>query len=162
MLMLTADNLIAMYARNLYFIKANTAGLSHADSLTQPPVPGNCINWVVGHIVLYRNRVLKILGKPPVFDEVTTTRYARDSKPVLGDESGIGILEDMLDALEESQEQIAVAMKSLSPDDAQKAWTFGEFNMTAAEWMLFLLRHEAYHTGNLELLREVALAKRSH
>jgi hypothetical protein len=29
--------------------------------------------------------------------------------------------------------------------------------MTIAEWMLFLLRHEAYHVGNLELLREVAV-----
>ncbi len=72
---------------------------------------------------------------------------------------GIGILEDMLEALDESQIQIATAMKALSPDDAQKSWAFGEFNMTAAEWMLFLLRHEAYHTGNLELLREVVLAR---
>ncbi len=158
--MLTADNLIAMYARNLYFIKANTNGLSHADSLAQPPVPGNCINWVVGHILLYRNRVLKILGQPPAFDETTAARYARNSKPVLGDESGIGILEDMLDALDASQVQLAAAMLALSPDDTQKMWTFGEFNMTAAEWMLFLLRHEAYHTGNLELLRDVALAGR--
>jgi uncharacterized damage-inducible protein DinB len=33
--------------------------------------------------------------------------------------------------------------------------------MSAGEWMLFLMRHEAYHTGNLELLREIALTKRS-
>ncbi len=86
--MLTSDNLIAMYARNLYFIKTHTSGLTHADSLTQPPVPGNSINWVVGHITLYRNRALKILGQLPAFDETTAARYARDSKPVLGDESG--------------------------------------------------------------------------
>jgi uncharacterized damage-inducible protein DinB len=161
MLTLTADNLIAMYARNLTFIKDLTAGLTHADSLTQPPVPGNCINWVVGHILAYRNRLLKILGQPPIFDEVTANRYARESKPVLGDEPGISILEDMLIALDESQEQIAAAMKSLSTEDAQKAWAFGQLNMSAAEWMLFLLRHEAYHAGNLELLRQVALAKRA-
>lgn len=159
--MLTAANLTAMYARNLYFIKAHTAGLSHADSFAQPPVPGNCINWVVGHILLYRNRVLKILGQPPAFDEATAARYSRDSKPVMGDEPGIGMLEDMLHALDESQEHIAAAMRALSPDDAHKSWTFGEFNMTAVEWMLFLLRHEAYHTGNLELLREVALARKA-
>lgn len=156
--MLTADNLIAMYARNLAFIKDLTAGLTHADSLAQPPVPGNCINWVVGHILAYRNRALKILGQPPAFDEVTAARYTRDSKPVLGDEPGIGILEDMLQALGESQKQIAVAMKALGPDDVQTTWTFGQNTMNTAEWMLFLLRHEAYHTGNLELLRQVALA----
>ena len=159
--MLTADNLTAMYARNLVFIQAHTKSLTHADSLIQPPVPGNCMNWVVGHITLYRNRIFKILGQPPIFDEATTARYVRDSKPVLGDEPGIGILEDMLHALDESQSKLGAAMNALSPDDAQKPWSFGDLHMTAAEWMLFLLRHEAYHTGNLELLREVALAKRS-
>jgi uncharacterized damage-inducible protein DinB len=158
--MITADNLIAMYARNLTFIKDLTAGLSHADSLAQPPVPGNCINWVVGHILAYRNRILKILDQPPVFDEVTAARYARDSKPVLGDEPGIGILEDMLQSLDASQAHIAGAMKVLSPDAAQRAWTFGQNTMSAAEWLLFLLRHEAYHVGNLELLREAALSRR--
>jgi uncharacterized damage-inducible protein DinB len=157
--MITADNLTAMYARNLTFINDLTAGLTHADSLIQPPVSGNCINWVAGHILAYRNRILTILGQPPVFDEVTAARYARDSKPVLGDEPGIGILEDMLQLLDESQAQIAAAMKALSPDDAGQMWTFGQNAMTTAEWMLFLLRHEAYHVGNLELLRQVALSK---
>jgi uncharacterized damage-inducible protein DinB len=158
--MITADNLIAMYARNLYFIKTHTDGLTHADSLAQPPVPGNCINWVVGHILAYRNRILKVLGQPPIFDEVTAARYARDSKPVLGDEPGIGMLENMLQLLDESQAHVAAAMKALPPDDAGKMWTFGQNTMSAAEWMLFLLRHEAYHTGNMELLREVALSRR--
>lgn len=161
MLTLTTDNLIAMYARNLAFINDLTAGLTHADSLAQPPAPGNCINWVVGHILAYRNRILNILGQPPVFDEVTAARYACDSKPVLGDEPGIGILEDMLQTLDESQQKIATAMQALSPDDARKAWTFGQNTMSAAEWMLYLLRHEAYHVGNLELLRQVALVKRA-
>lgn len=159
--MITADNLIAMYARNVAFVKSLTDGLNHADSLAQPSVPGNCINWVIGHILVYRNRMMKILGQPLVFDEVTAARYVRDSKPVLGDESGIGIFEDMRHTLEDSQDKLAAALRTLSPDDAQRMWTFGEFNMTAAEWMLFLLRHEAYHIGNLEILRQVALAKRT-
>ena len=52
--MITAENLIAMYARNVLFIKQLTEGLTHIDSLAQPPVPGNCMNWVMGHIVAYR------------------------------------------------------------------------------------------------------------
>lgn len=159
--MFTVDNLIAMYARNLYFIKEYTKGLSHADSLAQPPVPGNCLNWVVGHILVYRNRILKIAGQPAIFDEGTATRYAANSKPILGDESGIGIFEDMLHTLDESQDKIAAVMRNMSAEDAGKTWAFGQLNMSAGEWMLFLLRHEAYHTGNLELLREIALATRT-
>jgi len=159
--MFTIDNLIAMYARNLHFINEYTKGLNHADSLTQPPVPGNCMNWVIGHILTYRNRILLITGQPALLAEVIGTRYAANSKPVLGDESGLGIFEDMLHALNESQDKIAAGMKSMSPEDAAKMWAFGQLNMSAGEWMLFLLRHEAYHTGNLEMLREVALAKRA-
>jgi len=158
--MLTADNLTAMYARNLTFIQTHMKGLTHADSLVQPPVPGNCINWVVGHIVHYRNRIFKILGASPIFDEATAARYARDSKPVLGDEPGISSLEDLLDALEKSQVKLGATMNALSPEAALKSWIFGDTTMSAIEWMLFLLRHEAYHVGNLELLRELALAKR--
>ena len=159
--MFTVDNLIAMYARNLHFIKEFTKGLNHADSLAQPPVPGNCMNWVIGHILTYRNRILQITGQPALLAEVIGARYVANSKPVLGDESGLGILEDMLHAIDESQDKIAAGMKCMSPEDAAKMWAFGQLNMSAGEWMLFLLRHEAYHTGNLELMREVALAKRA-
>ncbi len=119
--MFTIDHLIAMYARNVHFIKEYTKGLNHADSLAQPPVPGNCMNWVIGHILVYRNRILQIAGQPAAFDAVTAARYTANSKPVLGDEPGIGIFEDMLHTLDESQELIAAAMKSMSPDDARQA-----------------------------------------
>ena len=66
--MITAENLIAMYARNVLFIKQLTEGLTHVDSLAQPPVPGNCMNWVMGHIVAYRNRLSDMLGQPPALD----------------------------------------------------------------------------------------------
>jgi hypothetical protein len=159
--MFTVDNLIAMYARNLYFIKEYTKGLNHADSLAQPPVQGNCMNWVIGHILTYRNRILGITGQPALLEEVIGARYNANSKPVLGDESGLGILEDMLHALDESQDKIAAGMKAMTAEDAAKLWVFGQLNMSAGEWMLFLLRHEAFHVGNLELLREIALAKKS-
>jgi uncharacterized damage-inducible protein DinB len=159
--MFTVDNLIAMYARNLYFIKEYTKGLSHADSLAQPPVSGNCMNWVIGHILTYRNRILQMTDQPALLAEVIGARYTANSKPVLGDESGLGIFEDMLHALDESQDKIAAGMKAMTPAASAMPWAFGQLNMSAGEWMLFLMRHEAYHTGNLELLREIALTKRS-
>jgi uncharacterized damage-inducible protein DinB len=153
--MLTAENLITSYARNIMFTKQMTEGFTHADSLVQPPAPGNCINWVIGHIVAYRNRILTILGEPTVLNEQTASRYVRDSKPVLSDEPGIGKFEDLIQALEVSQAHLATGMRKLTPEQAAIGLTFGQFTMSKAEWMLFLLRHEAYHTGQLELLQEV-------
>jgi uncharacterized damage-inducible protein DinB len=157
--MITADHLIAMYARNLFFIKQLTEGFSHADSLIQPPVPGNCANWVVGHIAVYRERIMTILHQPSVLDEQFATRYARDSKPVLSDEPGISQFADLLHAIEMSQESLAVGLRQLTPEQAEQVLAFGQLKMSVAEWMLFMLRHEAYHTGQLELLQEVVKAK---
>jgi hypothetical protein len=157
--MLTAEHLINMYARNLAFIKQLTEGFTHADSVVQPPVPGNCTNWVVGHIATYRNRILTILGQPLVLDETLAQRYARDSKPVLADESGIGQFSVLLAAIEASQAELAIGLRALTPEQAEQTKTIPPFTMSVAEWMIFLLRHEAYHTGQLELLQEIVKAE---
>jgi hypothetical protein len=159
--MFTAEHLISAYARNLAFIKQLTAGFTHTDSLIQPPVQGNCPNWVVGHILAYRNRVLTILGETTVVDDAIAARYARDSKPVLGDEPGLGQFPAMVEALELAQDRLAMGLRGMTPEQGEQLFTFGQFNMSAAEWMLFLLRHEAYHTGQLELLQEVVKAEKS-
>lgn len=158
--MITAENLIAMYARNVLFIKQLTEGLTHIDSLAQPPVPGNCMNWVMGHIVAYRNRLSDMLGQPPVLDPAIAVRYFRDSKPIISDEPGLAKLEQLVAAVDVSQEQLTQGLPKLSADEALKVRAYGPMTMSTAEWVLFLMRHEAYHTGNLELLREIALAAR--
>ena len=160
--MITAENFIAMFARNQAVLKELTDGLTHADSLVQPPVPGNCINWVIGHIAIYRNnRILKILGQPLVLDENLFSRYGRDSAPVTGDAPDVVKLDVFLNAIDLAQERLSAGLRSISPEQAQAMHAMGAFNLSAAEWMLFLLRHEAYHVGNLEVLREVALKARA-
>ena len=160
--MITAENLIAMFARNHAILKELTDGLTHEECLMQPPAAGNCINWVIGHIAIYRNnRILKILGQPLVLDENLFSRYGRDSKPVTGDAPDVSKLDVFLNAIELAQARLAVGLRSISPEQAQAMHALGAFNMSTAEWMLFLLRHEAYHVGNLELLREVALQART-
>ena len=59
---------------NLWIIKRQTDGLSNADSLMQPTFRANCLNWVLGHIVVGRNRALVLLGLEPVWGR----RGARD------------------------------------------------------------------------------------
>jgi hypothetical protein len=160
--MITAENLIAMYARNQATIKELMAGLTHEDSLVQPPVSGNCINWVIGHIAIYRNnRLLKILGQPLVLDENLFSRYGRDSKPITADGPDVVRLDVLLNAIDVAQERLSTGLRSLSPEQAQTLHAIAQFNMSAAEWALFLLRHEAMHTGNLDLLRELALQARA-
>src|SRR5262249_27711324 len=86
------------FARNVTIIRRQTAGLTHADSLLQPVMRGNCLNWVLGHIVSTRGLVLRVLGAEPVLSAAHAERYARGSAPVLGEEAGILTLPALLDA----------------------------------------------------------------
>ncbi len=153
--MFSAESIISVYARNLTFIQQLTAGFSHADSLIQPPVPGNCAHWIVGHLVVYRNRLLTMLEQPLALEESQVARYVRDSAPVLGDEPGLTPFGDLLEALQVSQERLATGVRALTPAVAERVHEYPPMRMSTAEWLIFLLRHEAYHTGQLELLQEV-------
>lgn len=52
-----AATLKLLYGFNYMALQRNTAGLSHEDSLVQPQPAGNCLNWVLGHILAHRNDV---------------------------------------------------------------------------------------------------------
>ena len=153
--MISAEFVINAYARNIHFIKTYTEGFSQADSLLQPPVKANCANWIVGHIACYRNRLLDVLGQPPVIDPQLAARYGNGSAPVLGEEAGIAHIDELKQAIETSQATVATALRALTPEQISEVKTYGSFSLSVGEWAVFLLRHEAMHQGQLELLQEV-------
>ncbi|MCI0710071.1 MAG: hypothetical protein L0154_07895 [Chloroflexi bacterium] len=57
--MISPQYLSNMFNRNTRIVGMQTDALSHADSLLQPPYRGNCMNWVIGHIVRSRGVMLK-------------------------------------------------------------------------------------------------------
>ena len=57
--------------------------LTHEDSLLQLPFRGNCLNWVLGHMLSNRDAILGWLGEAPVGGE-RAARYRQESDPVTG------------------------------------------------------------------------------
>lgn len=159
MTMISAEGLVTAYTRNASYIRTHLAGLTHADALVQPPVTGNCILWVVGHIVCYRNYIMKALGQPSVLP--AADRFAKDSAPVLADEPGLAQLEALVVAFEQAQEQILLSVRELNEAQALEVITIGDFTMPRAELLMSYMRHESYHAGQLELLRQLALHART-
>jgi uncharacterized damage-inducible protein DinB len=154
--MFTAEMLINAYARNLFFIKQFTNGFSHADALLQPHARGNCANWILGHIAAYRNLALDHLGLPPVFASAQAARYAAGSAAVLADAPDIAPLDVILAAISAAQVQIENGLRAFDAARAAELTTFGPREMTRAEAVFAAMRHEAFHTGQLELLAELA------
>lgn len=78
-------------------LKLQSSGLSHEGSLLQTPYNINCLNWTLGHIFVYRDRVLVRSGAEPQFAEGELARYLRESEPITEDGVGIFRIERLVD-----------------------------------------------------------------
>ena len=152
--MVRTQRLVEVATRNGWIIKAQTEGLSHEHSLLQPPFRGNCMNWVLGHIVENRDRVLPALGQEGVVGEEIGALYRRSSGPVVGGE-GAATLPELLMLLNEQEERLTAALAEASAELLEEE-ADPERGITVGDRIEYLLWHETYHVGQLEYLRQLA------
>jgi uncharacterized damage-inducible protein DinB len=153
---ITATDLIGGLERNLGLVKAQTEGLSHADSLLQPPFRGNCLNWVLGHMAGTRNTMLSFLGEEPILSEAQAQRYGYGSEPVCGDADDILTLEEVLAVLAQGQSALAAKLQETSAEEFAREVESFLGTTTLGRLIFFLYWHESYHVGQTELLRQLA------
>lgn len=152
--MAIAQKLIQSFQTTTWLINKQADGLSHEQMLLQLPFRGNCFNWILGHIVTNRDKVLVLLGEEPEFAETEVARYARGSDPVVGVETAVHS-QRLLDAVQNSQSKIEAALTAIELA-ALDALYDEEQNLTVADRINGLHWHETYHTGQLEILRQLA------
>ncbi len=154
--MISTQELLEAYGRNLSIIQEQTKGLSHEQCLLQPPFRGNCMNWVLGHIAETRNSLLKTLGEEPVMTPEECARYGYGSEPVCADGPGVIGLERLLAILQHSQERFAAVLPRLTPEDLTRMVKDHRGQVTLGNRLFFLYFHDTYHAGQTELLRQLA------
>lgn len=137
-------------------LKANTAGLTHEDSLVQPQQGGNCLNWIVGHVVTTRNQFLALLGKEPIWEGERAARYARHTEPIVGPEDSIVPFEEILAAFDTSQQAILAGLSEISDEELSVMVPWFGSESPKAVALAGLVFHETYHVGQTGLLRRVA------
>ncbi len=148
------------FKTNHWLIHQLVDGLSHADSIVQPPYQGNCLNWVLGHIIVSRNRVLKLLEVIPVWSNDEINLYDTGSKPITGDEQGIKF-ENLLATLDLAQDRIQTALDEIGSDQLDLVVETSRGIRPVGKHIAGLNWHETYHIGQLELLREIAQSSNS-
>lgn len=154
--MITATDLIGALERNLGIIKAQTQGLSHADSLLQLPFRGNCLNWVLGHIAANRNTMLRFLGEEAILSEAHVKRYDFNSEPVCGDAGDTLTLEQLLMVLEQGQSALTARLQKMTIEELAREVQSFLGTTTLGQLIFYLYWHESYHTGQTEALRQLA------
>jgi uncharacterized damage-inducible protein DinB len=140
-------------------IKSKTENLTHTDSMKQLPFPGNCMNWNLGHLLVYRMQYLGLLDGTSQADPAEFALYGGGSQPLTDSDKAIP-LPVLLERLDDASAQIIAALSALPPERLSE-WYDEEKGITLADRLNFyLVFHESYHAGQLELLRELALASR--
>ena len=102
--MINAPHLAKAFGRNTSIVGMQVAGLTHEESLIQTPYNVNCLNWTLGHILVYRDRILTTAGREPQFPAGELDRYRRESEPILEDGPGVLPLEQLASAIEASRQ----------------------------------------------------------
>jgi len=151
-----AELLVDQLSFNLGTIKINTKGLTHEESLVAPPGGGNCLNWIVGHLVSSRNGLLKLLGCEGVWDKERAELYKRGSDPISAGDAVA--FEEILADFAAAQEPIVAALRALS-DEELAAPTTARYlkgdDETLGSALATFVFHEAYHAGQTGLLRRI-------
>jgi hypothetical protein len=149
---ISTDELADMLRRNLAVIDQQANGLTHAESVMQLPFRGNCFNWVVGHLVVHRDKMLKVMNAAPQWDEAKAARYDRESPPITGLDSALPF-ENLLADLRQSQGLLEAALAKLTDETLDAMQPDGRRTLRGR--LLFLAWHETYHVGQTELLRQL-------
>lgn len=146
------------YETTTWLIGKFAEGMTHEESVVQPPFRANTFNWVLGHILIARDRALPLLGQKRVLDEAETNLYETGSEPVTA-ETALRLAR-LLEALDQSQTRLTVGLESVDAG-ALEVIHSEDKGQTVGDRIAGLHWHETYHVGQLEILRQVSGEKPS-
>jgi uncharacterized damage-inducible protein DinB len=144
-----------LFEMNYKVLNKNLEGITHDQSLIQPEGGGNCLNWVLGHIIATRGFAAQMLKQEPVWSKEITSVYERGSKP-LEDGSNAQPIKKLVADLEESQNRIVAGLATVADSELSAPSPDTKVADTVGEALFVLQFHEAYHAGQTGLLRRMA------
>jgi len=138
-------------------VRANVGEITHEESLKQPSPAGNCVNWVLGHLVATRSGFLRALGGEPVWGDADCERYDRHGAPIKS-ASEAKPLEEIWQAYEASQQRLRKTVSELTAQQLAEKAPFSPSNSpdeTVGSLLAVFAFHDAYHTGQTGILRRI-------
>jgi hypothetical protein len=139
-------------------LRLTVDGLTQEDSLIQPQPTGNCLNWVVGHLLCVYDQMLPLLGQAPVMQPGVLQRYERGSAPIKSASEAMD-LSYLLIGIEEAVARVNAGLPGLTEETLDSPAPFsptGNPNETVRSLLTLTAFHQAYHVGQAGLLRRLA------
>jgi len=138
-------------------VRTNVDGITHEESLLQPEPGGNCLNWVLGHLVWAYAGALPLVRQTAAVDRERLAQYARGGPP-LTEPSRAMRFDELLAAWDESSRRMDRGLAEFPTDTlAQPApgSPTGNPNETVGSLLATIMFHQAYHTGQTAVLRRL-------
>lgn len=139
-------------------VRMNTAGITHQESLVQPQAEGNCLNFVVGHLMSVYDQALPLVGQEPVLGKEKLARYLRGSAP-LRDPAEALPFDELLAAWDTASERFEAGLGTLTPEAMERPMpgpdSKGELTETVRSLLSIILFHQTYHAGQTGMLRRI-------
>lgn len=145
------ETLLEALENNQSVLEMQVEGITHEQSLLKPPFYSNCMNWILGHLLQSRSWMLEQIGLSGYMPPEEVLVYQR-SAPEMDDPAQASRLESILDRLMETNTLLKDRLEAMSLEELHKEIPiFGGTTLSA--FLGFLLWHETYHVGQLEILR---------
>lgn len=88
-------------------LEYNIEGITDEESLSQPERGGNCVNWVVGHILESRDCMFEEFSGPAIMTDAERKKYQRGSDTIIKADENILSLTVLRERLKESGKSLS-------------------------------------------------------
>jgi hypothetical protein len=152
-----SQQLINQYRFNQMTLNRLLADVTEADSM-KSPTGGNCINFMLGHLIASRGTVLKITGANPGWLPAITGPYARGENSF---PTGARPFAELNGLVKTSFEELISALAAFEPHLSETC-TDKMPHLDSGTWtdrIGSFICHEGYHVGQIGLSRR-ALGKK--
>jgi uncharacterized damage-inducible protein DinB len=156
--MIPIDSLLQQAGMTRKIVRMNLEGISHEESLAQPKPGGNCMNWVLGHLLWVYDSLLPLLGQPRVAGDGELDHYVRGSSPIRQPSDALP-LERLVAAWQTAADRVDSGISNLPPErlaEPSANSPSGNPNETVGSLLFTVMFHQAYHAGQLGILRRLA------
>jgi uncharacterized damage-inducible protein DinB len=138
-------------------VRRNVEDITHEESVRQPEPGGNCLNWILGHLVWAYGGALPLVGQTPTLEQDRLSQYARGGPP-LTDPSHAVDFGELLAAWDEGTRRMDAGLASFPTETlahpAPRSPT-GNPDETIGSLLATIMFHQAYHGGQTAVLRRL-------
>ena len=139
------------FGGNARLLEMNSVGLTEELALRRPASGVASAAWIVGHLVMTRRRMLKLLGKGLAEEPVWDSHYARGGPGASAHLDWAGLMA----AFHATDPPLKAAFQQVEDWDRPTLNPALGLEQPLEQVLAFLYMHECYHLGQIGIIRKL-------